>query len=100
MLFWNERDLKCRLTEFMDYYNCYRAHRALDGSTPPVSAAAEDHKTIHINNYRWQSHCRGLYQTPMSAYRSTHQGQMFLGLRMTANLASQSFEDDQMRGLQ
>lgn len=63
-LFWNERDLEYKLADFADYYNRYRVHSSLHGSTPTVTDAG---MTIHIRNYRWQSHCRGLYQTPIAA---------------------------------
>ncbi len=66
-LFWNQRDLERKLCDFMDYYNRYRVYSSLHGSTPALSAATDDRKVIDLNNYRWRSHCRGLYQTPIAA---------------------------------
>ena len=45
-------------------YNRYRTHSALEGQTPikhPESKRAE------LKRYRWQTHCRGLYETPIAA---------------------------------
>lgn len=66
-LFWNERDLEHKLIEFADYYNRHRVHSSLRGSTPAVATSMDAGNTIDISNYRWRSHCRGLYQTPMAA---------------------------------
>ncbi len=66
-LFWNERDLEHKLIEFADYYNRHRVHSSLRGCTPAVASSMDAGNTIDISNYRWQSHCRGLYQTPMAA---------------------------------
>src|SRR5438034_3638458 len=33
-LFWNAVDLARKLREFSDYYNAYRVHRSLGGTTP------------------------------------------------------------------
>ena len=53
-----------KLIAFTDYYNKYRSHAGLKGETPietPESKGAE------LKHYRWQKHCRGLYQTPIAA---------------------------------
>ena len=63
MLFWSRSDLEQKLSEFREFYNAHRAHASLDGRTPvqkPKVVAA-------LNRYRWQGHCRGLYQTPIAA---------------------------------
>lgn len=67
MLFWNERDLQNKLADFADYYNQHRAHSSLNGCTPAGTPRTRASRTIDISNYRWQSHCRELYQTPMAA---------------------------------
>lgn len=67
MLFWNERDLEHKLADFADYYTRYRAHSSLDGLTPAALTASSKNDVIDIRNYRWRSHCRGLYETPMAA---------------------------------
>ena len=64
LLFWTSIDLELKLLSFKDYYNRYRAHSALKGQTPiknPEASGAE------LKLYRWQTHCRGLYQTPIAA---------------------------------
>jgi putative transposase len=64
LLFWTATDLELKLLSLKDYYNRYRAHSALEGQTPiknPQSKRAE------LKLYRWQTHCRGLYQTPIAA---------------------------------
>ena len=67
VLFWNARDLEKKLDVFNDYYNGYRVHTALDGE-PPLSLSGNDVLgKANINEYRWKSHCRDLFQTPMAA---------------------------------
>jgi hypothetical protein len=61
-LFWNERDLERKLTDFKDYYNRYRSHDSLDGVTPLIRGELVERKTINLSHYCWRSHCRGLYQ--------------------------------------
>jgi putative transposase len=64
LLFWTATDLELKLLSFKDYYNRYRVHSALEGQTlieTPKSKGAE------LKLYRWQKHCRGLYQTPIAA---------------------------------
>jgi transposase InsO family protein len=64
LLFWTATDLELKLLSFRDYYNRYRTHSALEGQTPikhPESKRAE------LKRYRWQTHCRGLYETPIAA---------------------------------
>ena len=64
LLFWTATDLELKLLSFRGYYNRYRTHSALEGQTPikhPESKRAE------LKLYRWQMHCRGLYQTPIAA---------------------------------
>jgi hypothetical protein len=64
--FWMTADLEIKLLDFQRYYNAHRTHAGLDGCTPerntdPGRAGAS------VRSYRWQPHCRGLYQTPMAA---------------------------------
>ena len=63
MLFWSAPDLEQKLFEFQGFYNTHRAHASLEGRAPvpkPKDAAT-------LNRYRWEEHCRGLYQTPIAA---------------------------------
>jgi transposase InsO family protein len=65
-LFWTAADLETKLLDFQRYYNGHRAHAGLEGRTPepgPASGGA----WASVRSYRWQPHCRGLYQTPMAA---------------------------------
>ena len=63
MLFWSAADLEQKLAEFKDFYNSHRAHTSLEGRTPVQTR--KDVATL--NRYRWEAHCRGLYQTPIAA---------------------------------
>ena len=63
MLFWSAADLDKKLSEFQDFYNAHRAHASLQGRTPVQTR--KDVATL--KHYRWEAHCRGLYQTPIAA---------------------------------
>ena len=67
MLFWGANDLERKLAEFQRYYNEHRTHSSLDGATPEIRARNSKSKVLRLDNYRWQPHCRGLYQTPIAA---------------------------------
>src|ERR1700674_3093895 len=66
LLFWTAADLELKLLEFQRYHNGHRAHAGLEGRTPESSTEAGGARAS-LRSYRWQSHCRGLYQTPMAA---------------------------------
>jgi transposase InsO family protein len=66
MLFWTAADLEIKLLEFRDYYNSHRAHGSLQGRTPDQDTRAS-RPVADLHTYRWQSHCRGLYQTQVAA---------------------------------
>src|SRR4029079_7027996 len=60
-LFWTATDLEMKLRAFQSYYNGDRAHAALAGRPPErIVDAGATHASLQ--SYRWQSHCRGLYQ--------------------------------------
>jgi hypothetical protein len=42
-------------------FNRQRVHSVLGGRLPEP----EETTTLNFNSYRWQQHCRGLYQTPI-----------------------------------
>ena len=69
MLFFNERDLQNKLDHFKKYYNETRAHSSLGIKTPKEMRAATipDKKVVLIDDHRLISHCRGLYQFPITA---------------------------------
>ncbi len=56
-----------KLDEFRTHYNTQCVHRALDGVTPICRAGNPPPIRAVLANYRWQSHCRGLFQTPQHA---------------------------------
>ena len=64
LLFWTATDLEMKLIAFRDYYNGYRGHAGLKGETP---VAMSESRGASLKSYRWRQHCRGLYQTPMTA---------------------------------
>jgi len=65
LLFFNRCDLLNKLNQFRDYYNNHRAHAALQGQTPEQKAQGKKADTVPLKNYTWQSHCRGLFFTPV-----------------------------------
>jgi transposase InsO family protein len=67
VFFWNAVDLERKLDEFKEYYNRHRVHSSLGGDTP--AEVGENGPTLRaeFGNFRWQSHCGGLYQLPMAA---------------------------------
>ena len=64
LIFWTAADLKTKLTGFKDYYNRHRTHAGLRGETP---IETPESRGVNLKSYRWQAHCRGLYQTPIAA---------------------------------
>ena len=65
-LFWTPADLETKLIDFQHYYNGHRAHAGLDGRLPEPRADGSA-SPVDFDSYRWQKHCRGLYQTPIAA---------------------------------
>ena len=66
--FWNARDLERKLDSFQEYYNRNRVHQGLKGQeVPDPNAGSEDQPAACLDDYRWKSHCRGLFQLPMAA---------------------------------
>ena len=66
-LFWNTDDLQNKLESFQRYYNEERSHWGIDAITPRQKAEITSSKIISLADYRWQKHCRGLYQLPAAA---------------------------------
>jgi transposase InsO family protein len=65
-LFWTATDLEAKLLDFQHYYNEHRTHAGRKGH-PPVPGVNADLSRANLRCYRWQKHCRGLYQTPIAA---------------------------------
>jgi putative transposase len=63
-LFWTLADLEKKLLDFRTYFNHHRTHTARGGQ-PPDDAPSRP--VANLQAYRWRSHCRGLYQTPIAA---------------------------------
>ena len=65
--FWSARDLRRKLHHFKEFYNHQRCHHALNGQPPTAKTRKLQSKVAALHSYRWQSHCRGLYQLPIAA---------------------------------
>jgi transposase InsO family protein len=66
-LFWSASDLERKLDALRHYYNVHRAHTALGGNTPSEFSSETMIRRADLNQFRWKSHCHGLYQLPMVA---------------------------------
>jgi len=62
--FWTVTDLENKLHDYRAYYNQYRTHSGRNGTTPVETTGG---KIIDINQYRWDKHCRGLFELPVAA---------------------------------
>ena len=67
LFFWNAQDLERKLAALGHYYNEHRAHQSLKGSTPLPAIDNAQARHAKLDNYSWQSHCNGLFQTPIAA---------------------------------
>ena len=67
VFFWNTQDLERKLATFLQYYNHKRVHQSLDGSAPAEASGAHQPLAAKLRNYSWNSHCNGLFQTPIAA---------------------------------
>ena len=65
--FWTARDLERKLLSFGNYYNDQRSHHALGGIAPSAKSGNMRPKFANLNDFRWLSHCRGLYHLPVAA---------------------------------
>ena len=65
--FWTARDLERKLLSFKDNYNDQRSHHPLGGVTPSTKSGKMQAKVANLDDFRWRSHCRGLYQLPAAA---------------------------------
>jgi transposase InsO family protein len=64
MVFWTSADLENKLLDFRTYYNHHRTHHSREGRTPETPAPQP---AANLRSFRWQAHCRALYQTPVAA---------------------------------
>jgi hypothetical protein len=65
-LYWTAADLEARLLDFKEFYNRHRTHAGMQGQLPEPGVNGHA-SPLDIGSYRWQRHCRGLYQTPSAA---------------------------------
>jgi transposase InsO family protein len=61
---WTATDLENKLRGYQAYPNEYRCHSSRGGATP---AQPDGDNAISLNDYRWEKHCRGLFQLPVAA---------------------------------
>ena len=69
-LFLYATDLQRKLELLQEYYNKKRVHSSLNLLTPGQKAGIDiqpNEKLVSLENYRWKSHCKGLYQLPVAA---------------------------------
>ena len=64
MLFWTTADLENKLIDFRTYFNNHRTHNSREGQTPDTPTSRPP---ANLRSFRWQPHCRALYQTPVAA---------------------------------
>jgi putative transposase len=69
LIFFSKLDLQRKLDRFLDYYNEDRVHSFLNMKTPQMMAMENAGEKIiaSIDDYRWKSHCNGLYELPVAA---------------------------------
>ena len=66
-LFWSAQDLVRKLEIFRQYYNAHRVHTSLDGDTPSDISGETTTQHADLSQFRWTSHCHGLFQLPAAA---------------------------------
>src|SRR5881227_2499035 len=66
MLFWTTADLEDKLLDFRTYFNNHRTHNSLEGQTPDTPTSRPP---ANLRSFRWQPHCRALYQTDRKSTR-------------------------------
>jgi transposase InsO family protein len=67
LFFWTADDLERKLDLFKNYYNAARVHQGLSGDTPGEKAGGPTPQPAGLENYRWQTHCHGLFDLPIAA---------------------------------
>jgi len=64
IFFWTSNDLNGKLCDYQNYFNRHRGHSSLDGGTPEEIRGGS---IADLGTYHWQSHCRGLFELPITA---------------------------------
>jgi transposase InsO family protein len=62
--FWTVADLENKLHAYQCYFNEHRCHSSRGGTTPANKGGTN---IIDIKDYRWNKHCRGLFELPAAA---------------------------------
>jgi hypothetical protein len=56
-----------KLELFKNFYNAARVHQGLSGDTPGEKSGGPTPRAAALENYRWQSHCRVMFELPIAA---------------------------------
>jgi transposase InsO family protein len=74
VVLWTATDLERKLLRFQEYHNLDRVHASLEGMTPDVKAKNRGRTNAKLNDYRWESHCRGCisYRLPPDSEFTPH----------------------------
>ena len=56
-----------KLEQFKSYYNQFRVHQLLEGTTPEEKGGGSTPTALSLGHYGWPSHCHGLFQLPIAA---------------------------------
>ena len=67
VLFWTATDLQIKLNSYQHYYNEKRGHLGIQGNLPQEKSEQSEQSVTNIDEYRWEKHCRGLFQLPIAA---------------------------------
>ena len=70
--FWSARDLERKLHSFKKYYNQDSVHRGLEGAIPDARLPVENRNLARLDDYRWESSCRGLISNPHPTGNQIH----------------------------
>jgi len=60
-------DLQRNLDDFAHYCNGHRYDAGIGGIPPADRDGAATRRPRALRAFRWRSHCRGLFQTPVAA---------------------------------
>ena len=63
---WSTGELKRKLEGFRQCCNVHCTRISLNGDTPSETAGEAIGHCANLNQYKWKSHCRGLYQLPVA----------------------------------
>ena len=63
-IFFHAHDLQRKLDHYQNYFNLKRSHKTLNAATPQQKAKLSKTNVISIKNYKWESHCIGLFHLP------------------------------------